>query len=119
MKLAQGERPMATRIGKTDKIMALLDTNQIGLKDVLDAIIDHNGIIGVGLITLGDDIASYIHHYQHTQVQPHNMEVVGFDGIRWECTKCGFLSRSSDYNPETGELHDNVSEVDYIYCYPN
>jgi hypothetical protein len=57
---------MATRIGKTDKIMALLDTNQIGLKDVLDAIIDHNGIIGVGLITFGDDIASYIHHYQHT-----------------------------------------------------
>jgi|TARA_B100001250_G_C19332063_1_gene585156 hypothetical protein len=46
---------------KTDKIVKLLVDNDLNIYDVLDATIKENGIIGVGLITLADEIKEYIH----------------------------------------------------------
>jgi hypothetical protein len=46
---------------KTDKIVKLLVDNDLNIYDVLDATIKENGIIGVGLITLADEIEEYIH----------------------------------------------------------
>ena len=46
---------------KTDKIVKLLVDNDLNIYDVLDATIKENGIIGVGLITLADEIKDYIH----------------------------------------------------------
>tara|TARA_Y100000401_G_C8261279_1_gene193448 strand:+ start:581 stop:763 length:183 start_codon:yes stop_codon:yes gene_type:complete len=46
---------------KTDKIVKLLVDNDLNIYDVLDATIKENGIIGVGLIRLADEIVEYIH----------------------------------------------------------
>jgi hypothetical protein len=42
------------------EIEQLLIDEVITLTDVIDAVITINGIIGVGLITLADDVADYI-----------------------------------------------------------
>ena len=42
------------------QIKEAITNGDLVLTDVIDAIIDINGIIGVGLITLGDDIQKYI-----------------------------------------------------------
>ena len=47
----------------TSEIMKILDRENITLTDIIDAIIAANGIIGVGLISLGDDIQNYIIHW--------------------------------------------------------
>lgn len=42
------------------QIKEAITNGDLVLTDVIDAVIDLNGIIGVGLITLGDDIQKYI-----------------------------------------------------------
>jgi len=44
--------------------MKILDRENITLIDIIDAIIIANGIIGVGLISLSDDIQNYIIHWE-------------------------------------------------------
>ena len=48
---------------KTKEIIYLLVDNDIVIEDVIDAIIKENGIIGVGLITLADDLVKHIHSH--------------------------------------------------------
>jgi hypothetical protein len=43
----------------SNQIVDLMVENGIDLKNVLDAVIASNGIIGVGLITLGEDLQAY------------------------------------------------------------
>ena len=40
----------------------LLKSGELTLTDVIDAVIEMNAIIGVGLISLGEDIERYILH---------------------------------------------------------
>jgi len=44
--------------------MKILAREDITLTDVIDAVITANGIIGVGLISLSDDIQNYIIHWE-------------------------------------------------------
>ena len=44
----------------TKEIKTLLFEGKLTLTDVIDAVIDANGIIGVGLIGLADDVSDYI-----------------------------------------------------------
>ena len=46
------------------EIIELLKTDKLNLYAVIDAVISVNGIVGVGLQTLGDDIVSYIKTHQ-------------------------------------------------------
>jgi len=48
---------------KTKEIIYLLVDNDIVIEDVIDAIIKENGIIGVGLISLADDLVKHIHSH--------------------------------------------------------
>ena len=48
----------------TSEIMKILARENITLIDIIDAIIIANGIIGVGLISLSDDIQNYIIHWE-------------------------------------------------------
>lgn len=48
------------------QIIKLLKDGELTLTDVIDAVIELNGIIGVGLITLGDDMGQYIKDYVYT-----------------------------------------------------
>jgi len=48
----------------TSEIMKILAREDITLTDVIDAVIIANGIIGVGLISLSDDIQNYIIHWE-------------------------------------------------------
>ena len=47
-----------------ETIVQMLKDEQLTLTDVIDAVIDLNGIVGVGLITLGDQMQSYIHYHK-------------------------------------------------------
>jgi hypothetical protein len=42
------------------KIIDFMIENDIELQDILEAVIEHNGIIGVGLVSLGDGIQNYL-----------------------------------------------------------
>ena len=42
------------------EIIKLLDDNKITLDDVIDAVIDANCIIGVGLITFGEQLEKHV-----------------------------------------------------------
>lgn len=47
-----------------DMIIEFLRENNIGIDEVIDAMIEYNGIIGVGLITLEEEIGKVIKkHY--------------------------------------------------------
>lgn len=47
-----------------DMIIEFLRENNIGIDEVIDAVIEYNGIIGVGLITLEEEIGKVIKkHY--------------------------------------------------------
>ena len=46
------------------EVMDLLVTEGITLTDVIDAVIEQNRIIGVGLISLGDQVRNYIVHWE-------------------------------------------------------
>ena len=48
---------------KTKEIIYLLVDNDIVIEDVIDAIIKENGIVGVGLISLADDLKKHIHSH--------------------------------------------------------
>jgi hypothetical protein len=48
---------------KTKDIIYLLVDNDIVVEDVIDAIIEENGIIGVGLISLSKDLEKHIHSH--------------------------------------------------------
>tara|TARA_R110002020_G_scaffold221850_1_gene430039 strand:+ start:539 stop:721 length:183 start_codon:yes stop_codon:yes gene_type:complete len=56
------------------QIKEAITNGDLVLTDVIDAVIDINGIIGVGLITLGDDIQKYIqfHPTQRNTVKTTN-----------------------------------------------
>lgn len=51
------------------KLLALED--EIDVLDVIDAVIEANRIIGVGLITLGEDLRSHCISYPHRQREEH------------------------------------------------
>jgi len=42
------------------ELTKLLASEEITLTDVIDAVIEINGIIGVGLISLGEDLEKYV-----------------------------------------------------------
>ena len=43
-----------------EQIRQMILAGQIELTDVIDAVINLNGIVGVGLIRLADDVSDYI-----------------------------------------------------------
>ena len=43
------------------EIKKLMINNGLTLTDMIDLVVDVNGIIGVGLIRLGDDLQNYCH----------------------------------------------------------
>lgn len=42
-----------------DKILRIILEEGLTITDVIDVVIEHNGIIGVGLITLGEQLDQY------------------------------------------------------------
>ena len=46
-----------------EKIKDLVLNEGLTISDLIDVVIDLNGIIGVGLIRLGDDIKDYLYNY--------------------------------------------------------
>ena len=54
---------------KTKDIIYLLVDNDIVVEDVIDAIIEENGIIGVGLISLANDLEKHNHSHIHPMGQ--------------------------------------------------
>ena len=46
-----------------EKIINHFKNKDFTITDIIDAIIEHDGIIGVGLISLGDDLQRYCHTY--------------------------------------------------------
>jgi hypothetical protein len=53
------EKPTKVKLTKSE-IQQLLIDETLSLTDLIDAVIEVNGIIGVGLITLADDMSDYI-----------------------------------------------------------
>ena len=51
-------------------IKELLLTDEFKLQDVIDAYIDITGLVGVGLISFGDNIQQYIYQHPTTRVNP-------------------------------------------------
>jgi hypothetical protein len=47
-----------------EKIKKLIVDEGLTITDVIDAVIELNGIIGVGLITLGDGLKDYVWHHK-------------------------------------------------------
>jgi len=47
---------------KKKKIEDFMTSNNITLENVLDAVIHNNGLIGVGLIRLGDDLQKFCYN---------------------------------------------------------
>ena len=45
------------------EIIKWLVDNDIVIEDVIDAIIEENGIVGVGFITLADNLTKHIHSH--------------------------------------------------------
>ena len=54
---------------KSKDIIYLLVDNDIVIEDVIDAIIEENGIVGVGLISLANDLERHIHSHIHPMSQ--------------------------------------------------
>ena len=48
------------------KIINHFKNNDFTITDIIDAIIEYNGIIGVGLISLGDSLQEYCQTYKST-----------------------------------------------------
>tara|TARA_Y100001938_G_scaffold9364_1_gene11628 strand:- start:1222 stop:1377 length:156 start_codon:yes stop_codon:yes gene_type:complete len=46
-----------------ERIKDLVLNEGLTISDLIDVVIDLNGIIGVGLIRLGDDIKDYLYNY--------------------------------------------------------
>ena len=46
----------------TEELQKLLQDKEFTIEDVIDAIIQLNGIVGVGKISLGDTIRDYCYH---------------------------------------------------------
>jgi len=55
-----------------EKLKELLEKEEITLSDVIDAVIELNGIIGVGLISLGDSLKDYC--YERAKKEARNWE---------------------------------------------
>jgi hypothetical protein len=64
-----------------ETIIQMLGDEQFTLTDVIDAVIDLNGIVGVGLITLGDQIQSYIYHHKTMRIARPKYGDYGEQGI--------------------------------------
>ena len=60
-------------------VKELLLTEELKLQDVIDAYIDLRGYVGVGLISLGDNIQQYI--YQHPTTR-ENLKVILCDNCK-------------------------------------
>tara|TARA_R100000306_G_scaffold34954_1_gene35883 strand:+ start:299 stop:457 length:159 start_codon:yes stop_codon:yes gene_type:complete len=45
-----------------NELRQLIESEQITLSDVIDIVIEINSLIGVGLISLGDDVREYIYN---------------------------------------------------------
>ena len=57
-----------TTVMEKEKIKSLIEDEGLSLADVIDAVIELNGIIGVGLIALGDNLQRYCHEKIHKQI---------------------------------------------------
>lgn len=53
------------------EIYDLMKNRGLTVEKVLDVVIDVNGWIGVGLITLGDLFKDYIYHHPDRRLNPH------------------------------------------------
>lgn len=49
-----------------EQIKELVENHNLELKDLIDVVIELNGFIGVGLISLGDNLQEYV----HSQIKP-------------------------------------------------
>ena len=54
------EEDFNTAEGTAVRILMVMELHEISVHDLLDAYIDHHGIIGVGLITLRDDLTAAV-----------------------------------------------------------
>ena len=54
----------------TATLRQLVVDEEVTLTDVIDVVIEVNALIGVGLISLGDDVYQYITHNNSGYVRP-------------------------------------------------
>jgi hypothetical protein len=54
----------------TATLRQLVVDEEVTLTDVIDVVIEVNALIGVGLISLGDDVYQYITHNNNGYVRP-------------------------------------------------
>jgi hypothetical protein len=53
-----------------EEILELLLKRGLTIEKVIDAVVDVNGIIGVGLISLGDKLQDYVHYHPKARLTP-------------------------------------------------
>jgi hypothetical protein len=74
-----------------EQIKQLIIADELDVLDVIDAIIEANGIIGVGLITLGEDLKSHCTSYAHRQREEYVAtpidELIAIQYKQRECEK--------------------------------
>lgn len=56
---------------KNEEVKKLVEEQGLTITDVIDAVIELNGIIGVGLITLGEQLSNYCMYYRKPQKTNH------------------------------------------------
>ena len=75
-----------------EEVRKLLADGEFAIEDVIDAVIQLNGIIGVGRISLGDALKNYCYHqakdYSATESEPGQIIVkgeptIGFLDHKW------------------------------------
>ena len=53
-----------------EEILQLVLENNLTITRLIDVVVKHNGIIGVGLITLGDQLKEYV----NSKIEKHSAE---------------------------------------------
>ena len=69
----------------TEELHRLLKNKEFTIEDVIDAIIFLNGIVGVGKISLGDNIRDYCYHQakDYTGKSQDNQELGQKEEVVW------------------------------------
>jgi hypothetical protein len=78
---------------KRETVRNLLAESEFAIEDVIDAVIQLNGIVGVGRISLGDALKNYCYHqakdYSKTESEPGQIitqgdPTIGFLDHKWK-----------------------------------
>jgi len=64
----------------TEELQKLLKDKEFTIEDVIQAIIQLNGIVGVGKISLGDTLRDFCYH----RAEDYRSKPDNAGGIRWE-----------------------------------